>query len=203
MEIISDDPYIFTIDNFISDEECDLIINMSKPFMKRAEVSYVTEEEKEKVRAIEYKGRTNTSHWLHYNEHPKLLNICKRVSKILQCDYRLFEKFQVIHYNEGETYNYHYDAWDINNKERYKKYCSERGNRLATVLCYLNDVKEGGGTGFDNLDGYEYIVKAKKGKIVFFTNTNKDGTINEKSRHSGLPVIKGEKWAFNLWLREK
>ena len=43
MEIISDDPYIFTIDNFISDEECDLIINMSKPFMKRAEVSYVTE----------------------------------------------------------------------------------------------------------------------------------------------------------------
>ena len=34
-------------------------------------------------------------------------------------------------------------------------------------------------------------------------NVNDDGSLNRKSRHAGLPVIKGEKWAFNLWLRER
>ena len=41
------------------------------------------------------------------------------------------------------------------------------------------------------------------GPSVVFTNVNDDGSLNRKSRHAGLPVIKGEKWAFNLWLRER
>ena len=77
-------------------------------------------------------------------------------------------------------------------------------DRVCAFMLYLNDVEEGGGTGFDNLSEYgEPIqVQAKKGRMVVFTNVNDDGTLNLKSRHAGLPVIKGEKWAFNLWLRE-
>ena len=47
------------------------------------------------------------------------------------------------------------------------------------------------------------IVNPKKGRMVVFENVNKDNIIYKRSLHAGLPVIKGEKWAFNLWLREK
>ena len=49
----------------------------------------------------------------------------------------------------------------------------------------------------------EEFIEPKMGKMVVFTNVNDDGSLNKKSRHAGLPVIKGEKWAFNLWLRER
>ena len=74
------------------------------------------------------------------------------------------------------------------------------GPRLLTALCYLNDVEEGGGTNFPRLN---LTVEAKKGRIVVFENTLKN--TNKKhplSEHAGMPVLKGEKYAFNLWFRE-
>ena len=46
------------------------------------------------------------------------------------------------------------------------------------------------------------LIKPKKGRLIIFYNLNEDHSLNIKSRHAGLPVIKGEKWAFNLWLRD-
>ena len=39
--------------------------------------------------------------------------------------------------------------------------------------------------------------------MIVFYNLNDDKTLNKGTRHAGLPIIKGEKWAFNLWLRER
>ena len=55
--------------------------------------------------------------------------------------YTLIE-LQVLNYHHGEKYEGHFDAFfDSKNAE------SNGGNRLATVLMYLNDVEEGGETG--------------------------------------------------------
>ena len=71
---------------------------------------------------------------------------------------------------------------------------------MCTALCYLNDVEEGGGTQFTRLN---ITVKAKKGRMLVFQNTY-NGTNNKHlmSEHAGMPVLKGEKYAFNLWFRE-
>ena len=206
MNTLCNDPYLYTIDNFLTDKECTFIINAAKGNLKLAGVSRINEDKE--LEPGKYKGRTNSSHWMPIDKSPETLKIAKKIAKKIKCDYKHFENYQVIHYNESEEYRYHYDAYDINDKEKYEKFCggeSGRGNRLRTVLVYLNDVEKGGGTGFDNLSEYgEPIqVQAKKGRMVVFTNVNDDGTLNTKSRHAGLPVIQGEKWAFNLWLREK
>lgn len=206
MNTICNDPYIYTIDNFLTSKECKLMINISKDNMCLAGVSTFNDENK--FKPGEYKGRTNSSYWIPHDKYPETLKIAKRIAKSIDCDYKHFESFQVIHYNENEEYKYHYDAFNPDETEKYKKYCGGldgRGNRLRTILVYLNDVIEGGGTGFDRLDEYEgeIIVEPKMGKMVVFTNVNDDGSLNMKSRHAGLPVIKGEKWAFNLWLRER
>ena len=202
MNTICNDPYIYTIDNFLTEKECKFIIDISKDNLKLAGVSKM---DGENFEPGVYKGRTNSSYWIPHYKYPETLSIAKKIAERIGCNYNHFESFQVIHYDVNEEYKYHFDAYDKNEKEKYEKYCDERGNRLRTVLVYLNDVEEGGGTGFDSLSEYigEVVIEPKMGKMVVFTNVNDDGSLNKKSRHAGLPVIQGEKWAFNLWLRER
>ena len=195
--ILSKTPLIYYIDNFVKDREIDFIINSSKDKLKKAHVSYL---EKDKHKYKNYTGRTNRSYWLPKDKDSIVLRLCKRIAKEINCDWKHFENYQVIHYNPGEEYKYHYDAYDKKDLEKYNEFCGERGNRLKTVLVYLNDVEEGGGTGFQTINK---MVDAKKGRMVVFENVNKDNIRYKRSLHAGLPVIKGEKWAFNLWLREK
>ena len=77
-------------------------------------------------------------------------------------------------------------------------------------MCYLNNVTKGGGTGFDSIEDRSeplvvepLVVEPKKGRMVVFQNVHADGSLHLESRHAGLPVEDGEKWAFNLWIREK
>ena len=60
---------------------------------------------------------------------------------------------------------------------------------------------KGGETSFPNVDK---IVTPETGKIVVF-HLCKKGTFepNVKALHGAMPVIQGEKWAFNLWFRQE
>ncbi|HAJ77322.1 MAG TPA: hypothetical protein DCM64_12835 [Gammaproteobacteria bacterium] len=47
-------------------------------------------------------------------------------------------------------------------------------------------------------------VRARKGRMLLFHNCHSQSTIRHpESLHGGLPVNSGEKWACNLWFREK
>jgi len=205
IKVMCHDPYLFVIDDFLTDEECEFIKTVSKDGLKLASVSFLDKEKDKYGPKSNYKGRTNQSNWIKKEKYPEMLKISQRIGDLMNCDYRYFEDFQVIHYNVSEEYRYHYDAYDKKEVAKYHKYCSQRGNRIGTVLVYLNDVEEGGETGFDLIDGLKepLLVEAKKGRLVLFNNLNPDGSLNMKSRHAGLPIKKGEKWAFNLWLRER
>ena len=53
MITISNDPYIYYIDNFLSNDECDFLINNSKDYLKLAGVSHMNnEKEKEKFKIL-------------------------------------------------------------------------------------------------------------------------------------------------------
>ena len=75
------------------------------------------------------------------------------------------------------------------------------GQRITTALAYLNDVDAGGATDFPEIG---ISIKPNKGDVVIFNNCIEGTTeIHPKSLHAGSPVISGEKWAVNLWFREK
>ena len=52
--------------------------------------------------------------------------LCIRIAITIGVPFKQFESFQVIHYNEGQEYKYHYDAYKIKS-DKYDKYCSEKG----------------------------------------------------------------------------
>jgi prolyl 4-hydroxylase len=198
-QLIAENPVIYTVDDILTHEECQRIIEFAKPHMKIAGVSVMPGQKGFEKGA--YKGRTNRSYWVEKSAFP---DICERIAKMMGCSVDHFESMQVIHYNVGEEYKFHYDAYNPTEPEKYKRFCKERGNRLKTALVYLNDVEEGGGTAFNKIlpFGEHLIVNPKQGRVVVFHNVNHDKSPNKYSMHAGLPVIKGEKWAFNLWLRE-
>lgn len=77
--------------------------------------------------------------------------------------------------------------------------------RFATLLLYLNDDMKGGETSFPlwrNAETSNALwVKPEKGKAVLFYSILPDGNYDELSEHAALPVLKGEKWLANLWVR--
>ena len=201
--VISKNPKIYYVDEMLSEDECKHIIEVATPHMKIAGVS-VMPGQKGFEKGV-YKGRTNRSAWLETDLSPQILEICQRIADQLGCNRDHFESLQVIHYEPGQEYKYHYDAYDFRATEKYQRFCGQRGNRLRTVLVYMNHVEEGGETGFNQAKPLGEVIRVtpQAGRMIVFDNLLEDGSLNRRSRHAGLPVIKGEKWAFNLWLRER
>lgn len=83
---------------------------------------------------------------------------------------------QVVHYTPGGHYRPHSDV-GLLTKDRY-----------YSVLCYLNDDFDGGGTRFPALD---YCVAPECGKAVIFPS----GYL-----HGGEPVASGEKYVIVSWI---
>ena len=130
----------------------------------------------------------------------KKLAIAQRISTLVDIPLENAEAFQVIYYGVSQEYRQHYDGWVRDGSERSRRNMKYGGQRMITALCYLNTVEEGGGTNFPLV---KQNFNSEKGNILFFHNvydgTNKRHTLSE---HAGMPVIEGEKWAFNLWFRE-
>ena len=189
----SADPIIYVVKNFLSSYECEAFIAAAAGKLQQ---STVISAEKH----ITHSSRTSENCWLEHDESDILHEVSKRLSILVQTPIRNAEQYQLVHYKEGGEYKPHYDSFDFNTDEG-KKNWEPGGQRLITVLGYLNDVDQGGGTGFPNLN---IEIKASMGDVLVFNNCSKHTTnIHPNSLHAGLPVIRGEKWAINLWFRER
>ena len=188
------DPLVATYSNFISDEECEHFINISKNKLKQALVSDAS-------KGITSKGRTGSNAWINHNFSEITKNVGERIAKVIGIPLKNAESFQIIHYDNNQEYRNHYDSWEHDNSEKTLRCMKYGGARLMTALCYLNSVEKGGGTRMSKLN---ITIPAEKGKLLVFQNTiSKDNNNRHSlSEHAGTPVEIGEKYAFNLWFRE-
>jgi len=198
MEMVYHDPLIFTLKGVLSAEECEHFISISANKMKRSKVSGYGKEA-EKNNHLDDR-RTSSNCWLGHTEDAITKSVVKKISQLVQIPDSHAESFQVLHYTNSQEYQPHLDTFD-NEDQGFKSYLENGGQRVITALAYLNDVTKGGETSFPNVDK---IVTPEKGKVVVF-HLCKKGTFepNLKALHGAMPVIEGEKWAFNLWFRQK
>jgi len=186
-------PKVWTIEDCVTEDEARAIRKFAEKKMKKAVVSG-------EAGGIESKGRTNSVSWVSHNATPVTTRVANRIAELVGLPLTHAENFQVIRYEAGQEYRPHFDAYD-GKTERGLRTMKNGGQRLITVLGYLNDVEAGGGTHFPKLD---VEVQAKQGRVVVFENCEKDTNVRTPlSLHAGLPVESGIKWAFNLWFRER
>ncbi len=187
------DPDIWLFENIATPDEMTALIERGREILKRAEVSgdtggYVSA------------GRSGSNCWIPHNHNELTRRLATRVSDIVTIPLSNAESFQVLHYGPGQQYRPHYDAWRAGTSKA-ERCLARGGQRLVTALLYLCEVESGGATSFPEI-GIE--VGAAPGRMVLFHNCHA-GTnrVHERSLHGGMPVVRGEKWAANLWFRER
>ena len=191
----NDKQMIAIVHDFLSEEECEEIIRYSWQNLKKADV--ISSDGKGQM----HKSRTGSNTWLKHDATPVILDVANRISQMVRMPLENAEDFQVVYYGPGEQYSYHYDSFDESDPDFNKSYIKHGGQRLITVLGYLRDVPKGGETGFNHLG---VNIQPRRGSIIVWWNVEQDTTKREiKSQHAGLPVLEGEKYAFNLWFRER
>ena len=197
MEMIHHDPKVYTIMGVITLDECNHFKEISADFMKRSLVSSIDKNNKQKG-ALDNR-RTSSNCWVKHNYSDLTLSVAKRISELIQMPLENAESFQVLHYSSAQEYQPHMDTFDAKT-ELGKSYLGKSGQRVITVLGYLNEVEKGGETEFPNI---EKIVKPALGKIAVFHDCYEGtDTPHPGSLHGACPVLSGEKWAFNLWYRK-
>jgi prolyl 4-hydroxylase len=104
----------------------------------------------------------------------------------------------MLRYDIGGRYVPHWDYFE-DVIPTYNDIVAGVGNRVGTVIVYLNDVEEGGQTTFTKLN---LSVDPKKGSMIYFRYDYKNKNDNANTMHSGEPVIKGHKYIVTTWIRE-
>jgi prolyl 4-hydroxylase len=99
------------------------------------------------------------------------------------------EPLAVMRYAQHQQYRLHHDCLP-----------GEANQRRATLIAYLNDGYSGGATHFPAID---HSIQGERGDAIFFFNTLADGSVDERGRHAGLPVTRGEKWICTRWIRSR
>ena len=138
----NEDPMVYTIDNFISDDECDHFIRQSEPHMKQALVS---SNESGKTGIIST-GRTGSNHWIKHDQDSITLAVGERIANYIGVPLNTAEQYQVIHYDVSQEYRQHHDSWEHDGSEKARRCMKYGGQRLFTALVYLNDVEGGWNT---------------------------------------------------------
>ena len=92
------------------------------------------------------KGRTSLTCHLAKKTHP-CPALLQRIQALTNKPFGHMELPQVARYTDSQRYVEHYDGVDPHT-DAGRAFCANGGQRVATVLVYLNDVPDGGTTTF-------------------------------------------------------
>ncbi|ESO90706.1 hypothetical protein LOTGIDRAFT_233738 [Lottia gigantea] len=148
--------------------------------------------------------RISKNAWL-YDTNPVVSRLSRRISLLtgFKTEVRPYntyaEAFQVVNYGLGGLYGPHLDCLSKNGdtESEYSQF-KDSGERVATWMFYLSDVEFGGATVFPRAKAR---IPARKGTAAFWFNTFRNGLPDSRTLHAGCPVVLGDKWVANKWLR--
>jgi prolyl 4-hydroxylase len=192
--MLSMSPAIYWIENFLSNEECDHLIAISQDKMAQSLVY------KDDYSPLEETGvRSSKSAHLPMGYDYTIKVIEARIASTTRLPLEFGEPFQVLNYQLGQEYKQHHDFFDPLNPGG-AKVIEMTGQRIATMLLYLNDVPKGGETFFPVLN---LQIPPKKGCALLFYNIHSNGIPDMNTLHASLPVLEGEKWLATKWIHDR
>ncbi|HEX7440976.1 MAG TPA: 2OG-Fe(II) oxygenase [Caldimonas sp.] len=186
------DPRVLVFGGLLSDDECDEMIELARQRLARSE-TVQTETGSSEVNA----ARTSEGMFFERGEFALCARIEARIAALLRWPVENGEGLQVLRYRAGAEYKPHYDYFDPAQAGT-AALLRRGGQRVASLICYLNSPPRGGSTVFPDV-GLE--IAPIKGNAVFFSyDRPHPGT---RTLHGGAPVEEGEKWVTTKWVRER
>ena len=184
-------PRVVVFGGLLSDEECDAMVADAAPRLSRSETVVVDTGGNEVNPA-----RTSQGMFFGRGETPVCQRVEARIAALLNWPVVNGEGLQVLHYRPGAEYKPHHDYFDPA-QPGMAAVLQRGGQRMATLVMYLNTPQQGGGTTFPDVS---LEVAPIKGNAVFFSYDRPHSIT--RTLHGGAPVIAGDKWVATKWLRE-
>ncbi len=184
-------PRVVVFGDLLSEEECDGIVALAGKRLARSETVAASNEGSE-VNA----ARTSDGMFFERGESELIRTVEARIAALLRWPLDHGEGLQVLRYRPGAEYQPHYDYFDPNHVSS-PAILKRGGQRVATLVVYLNTPAAGGATTFPDV-GLD--VAPVKGNAVFFSYDRPHP--DTQTLHGGAPVVDGEKWVATKWLRQ-
>lgn len=187
-------PEVAVLDNVLSHEECDQLIELSKSKLRRSTIVDPVTGKYEPIA-----DRSSEGTFFNLNETPFIAKLDARIAAVMHWPIENGEGLQILNYKVGGEYKPHFDYFPPENPGS-AAHLKNGGQRVSTLIIYLNDVEAGGDTIFPPLG---LSVVPKKGSAVYFEYLDDKGAVNPHTLHGGAPVTAGEKWIATKWMRER
>jgi len=183
---------IFYLTGVLSDDECDTLVRDSA-----ARIEGSTVVDPQTGRFVPDARRTSSGTYFARGATPVVQALEQRLAVLSGLPEPNGEGLQILYYQVGGEYRPHFDYFDPATPG-----CAAQlergGQRLLTIILYLNAVDSGGGTIFPEL-GLEFLPQ--KGAALMFASLDRQGQLQKRSLHGGSPVTAGCKWIATRWIR--
>ena len=184
-------PRVVVFGGLLTDAECDTLMAQAAPRLLRSETVDNSTGDSEVNEA-----RTSEGMFFERGESPLIQTLEMRIAELLRWPLENGEGLQILRYRPGAEYKPHHDYFDPVHPGT-PRILERGGQRVGTLVMYLNTPDGGGATTFPDV-GLE--VAPVRGNAVFFSYDR--AHVGTKTLHGGAPVTAGEKWVATKWLRE-
>ena len=186
-------PEVLVLSNVLSDDEC-------LELMRRSEVKLArsTTIDPQTGQEIVVESQSSSGTFFHLSEDDFIARIDQRLAELLRWPVDHGEGLQILRYQVGGEYRPHFDYFPPGDSGS-GPHVAQGGQRIGTLVMYLNDVDDGGETIFPEIG---LSVVPRRGHAVYFGYCNSCGNIDPLTLHGGAPVRVGVKWIATKWLRQ-
>lgn len=188
------DPVFAVLGNVLDADECRTLIEMARPRLKPSTLV-------DPVTGKDIVSDKRSSHGMFFRlaENDFIAGIDRRLSALMNLPVENGEGLQVLYYPTGAGSEPHFDYLQPTNAAN-RESIARSGQRVSTLVTYLNDVPAGGQTLFPTLG---WAVSPMQGNAVYFEYCDDAGRVDTRSLHASAPVTQGEKWVVTKWMRQR
>ena len=188
------DPVCAALGNVLDADECRALIDLARPRLKPSTLVDPTTGQD-----IVSAKRTSWGMFFRLEENAFIARIDRRLSRLMNLPLENGEGLQVLHYPTGAGSEPHFDYLQPTSAAN-RESVARSGQRVSTLVTYLNDVPDGGQTIFPALG---WATSPLRGNAVYFEYGDDRGQVDARSLHASLPVTQGEKWVVTKWMRQR
>ncbi|QFY43244.1 2-oxoglutarate-dependent dioxygenase [Candidatus Methylospira mobilis] len=186
-------PDVVLLEGFMSNAECDELVALSR---QKLLPSTIVDPQSGDTKIIA--ARSSEGTYFQRGENELVRRLERRMSELMNWPVERGEGIQILYYRVGAEYRPHFDYFPVQDPGS-APHLAKGGQRVATLVMYLNDVADGGGTFFPNIG---LNVTPLCGSALYFAYANSMSQVDPATLHGGSPVLAGEKWIATKWLRQ-
>ncbi|VTU34393.1 hypothetical protein SRS16CHR_05479 [Variovorax sp. SRS16] len=187
-------PMLAVLNNVLDADECAELIEMARPRLQPS-----TLVDPQTGHDVVTGLRSSLGMFFRPLENALVARLDRRIAELMNLPPAHGEGLQILHYPRGAGSAPHCDFLLRSNPANQAS-IARSGQRVSTMVCYLNDVPEGGETVFPEAG---WAVSPQRGHAVYFEYCNSLDQLDHASLHGSSAVVRGEKWVATKWMRQR